>query len=133
MLLDKTLYKMGKSFYNCYSQSSNLKRGSGIINKIINKLPFEAHIPGYNFCGPGTKLKQRLERGDRGINKLVEACTVHDIAYSQFKVLADRHKSDAVLINKEWERVGSKDSSIAKKTAAKEIRNGCEKWNKEKV
>jgi len=51
-----------------------LKRGSGIINKIIITLPFEAHIPGYNFCGPGTKLKQRLERGDRGINQLDEAC-----------------------------------------------------------
>jgi len=99
---------MGKSFYNCCSQSSNLKRGSGIINKIINTLPFEVHVPGYNFCGPGTKLKQRLERGDRGINQLDEACRVHDIAYSQYKDLADRHKADAVLINKAWERVGSK-------------------------
>jgi len=71
-----------------------LKRGSGIINKIINTLPFEAHIPSYNFCGPGTKLKQRLKRGDRGINQLDEACRVHDIAYPQYKDLADR--------NSEW-------------------------------
>jgi len=97
---------MGKSFYNCCSQSSNLKGGSGIINKIINTLPFEAHIPGYNFCIPGRKLKQSLERGDHGISQLDEACRVHDIAYSQYKDLADRHKADAVLINKAWERVG---------------------------
>jgi len=95
-----------------------LKPGSGIINKSINTLPFEADIPGYNFCEPGTKLKQRLERGDRGINQFNEACRVHDIAYSQYKDLNDRHKADAVLINKAWERVGSKDSSIAEKTAA---------------
>jgi len=64
-----------------------LKPGSGIINKSINTLPFEADIPGYNFCEPGTKLKQRLERGDRGINQFNEACRVHDIAYSQYKDL----------------------------------------------
>jgi len=49
-----------------------------------------------------------LERGDRGINQLDEACRVHDIVYSQYKDLADRHKADAVLINKACERVGSK-------------------------
>jgi len=70
-----------------------------------------------------TKLKQRLEPGDRGINQLDAACRVHDIAYSQYKDLADRHKADAVLINKAWERIGSKNSSIAEKTAAYLVTN----------
>jgi len=50
---------------------------------------FEAHIPGYNFCGPGTKLQKRLERGDQEINPLDEACKVYDIAYSQNKALSE--------------------------------------------
>lgn len=34
------------------------------------KLGMEKHIPGYNYCGPGTQVEQRLVRGDYGINKL---------------------------------------------------------------
>lgn len=41
----------------------------------------EKHIPGYNFCGPGTQVKERLERGDYGINDLDNACRVHDVEY----------------------------------------------------
>lgn len=32
-----------------------IKRGSGIIDRIIDKLPIELHIPGYQYCGPGMK------------------------------------------------------------------------------
>ena len=48
------------------------RRGFGIVNTLINKLPFELHVPGYNYCGPGTKLEKRLKRGDKGINPLDE-------------------------------------------------------------
>ena len=41
----------------------------------------EKHIPGYNFCGPGTKVVTRLYRGDKGINELDEACKRHDVDY----------------------------------------------------
>lgn len=60
-----------------------LKQGSGVVNSLINKLPFEAHIPGYQYCGPGTKLEKRLRRGDPGINALDRSCREHDIAYSK--------------------------------------------------
>lgn len=30
-----------------------IKRGDGIIDKIIDKVPFELHVPGYQYCGPG--------------------------------------------------------------------------------
>lgn len=36
-----------------------MKEGSGIINNVIDSLPFELHLPGYQFCGPGTKLQKR--------------------------------------------------------------------------
>jgi hypothetical protein len=44
----------------------------------------EYHIPGYNYCGPGTKVFTRLMRGDRGINNLDEACKRHDIEYMMY-------------------------------------------------
>lgn len=44
----------------------NKKKGCGIIGSIVNKavdlLVFEAHLPGYNYCGPSMKLDKRLKR-----------------------------------------------------------------------
>ena len=30
-----------------------MSRGQGLVNTVIDKLPFELHLPGYRFCGPG--------------------------------------------------------------------------------
>lgn len=38
------------------------KRGAGIINSIIDKLPIELHIPGYRYCGPGKYFQQYFEK-----------------------------------------------------------------------
>lgn len=65
---------------NC---NTNVIGGGGLLNRVINKLPFELHLPGYQFCGPGTKLQARLNRGEKGINPLDAACREHDIAYSK--------------------------------------------------
>ncbi|XP_073980451.1 uncharacterized protein [Rhodnius prolixus] len=97
--------------------------GRGLINSVINKLPFEAHIPGYRFCGPGTKLQKRLKRGDRGINPLDEACKEHDIAYSQHKDIESRHKADLILADKAWRRAQSGDASFGEKAAAWAVTN----------
>ena len=37
-----------------------VKSGSGLFNKAVSNLPFELHLPGHNFTGPGTKLDRRL-------------------------------------------------------------------------
>lgn len=92
--------------------------GSGLINSLINKLPVELHIPGYNYCGPGTKLEKRLSRGDSGVNGLDEACKEHDIAYSQNTNLKERHSADKVLADKAFKRFRSKNASISEKLAA---------------
>lgn len=97
------------------------KRGAtsgGFLNSLINKLPFEAHLPGYNYCGPGTKLQKRLSRGDKGINHLDEACKEHDIAYSQSNSIGDRHLADKILTEKAWQRVKAKDSGFGERTNA---------------
>lgn len=94
------------------------KTGRGIINSAINKLPFELHFPGYQFCGPGTKLKERLERGDRGINLLDSACKEHDIAYAEHKSGKERTIADKRLASLAWKRVKSNDTDIRERTAA---------------
>lgn len=92
--------------------------GKGFINRLINKLPVELHIPGYQYCGPGTKLQQRLARGDPGINPLDAACKQHDIAYNKFKDVENRHRADKELQIQAWDRVKSKDASFVEKAAA---------------
>ena len=34
--------------------------GGSFLNTLVNKLPFEMHLPGHNFTGPRTKLYKRL-------------------------------------------------------------------------
>jgi len=109
---------MGKRFYNRISRIFNCKHGGGLVDNLINTLPFEDHNPGYNFCGPGKKLQTRLERGDQRINTLYEACNEHDIAYSQSKALSDRHRADSILIDKAWSRAKAPNGSLGEKAAA---------------
>lgn len=92
--------------------------GGGLVNKLIDILPFELHLPGYNYCGPGTKLRDRLQRGDKGINELDEACKQHDIAYNNSKYLGDRHKADIQLMNMAQRRMQAKDASKGEKMAS---------------
>lgn len=95
-----------------------VKKGKGFVNTLINKLPFEVHLPSYQYCGPGTKLKKRLARNDPGINELDKACKQHDIAYSQSENVVDRNRADDILAAKAWRRFKSKDASLAERTAA---------------
>ncbi|KAJ8912558.1 hypothetical protein NQ315_006630 [Exocentrus adspersus] len=92
--------------------------GEGVLNSIIDKLPGEIHIAGYQFCGPGTKLKERLSKGQQGVNPLDGFCRKHDIAYSQCSDLQDRNKADYELKQRAWERVKSKDAKFGEKAAA---------------
>ena len=89
-----------------------------LINRAVDVLPVELHLPGYRFCGPGTKLEQRLARGDRGINELDDACCEHDIAYSKYKDNERRRVADRVLAGKAWERVKALNSSISERAYA---------------
>ncbi len=59
----------------------------------------EYHLPGYNFCGPGTKLSERLARGDLPINELDACCMVHDIIYSETRSSSKRVDADRKLRN----------------------------------
>ncbi len=96
----------------CFGESS-------LLNWLINNLPFELHLPGYNYCGPGTKLIKRLAQGDSGVNKLDEYCKDHDIAYHKSSNLKDRHKADLILLKMAKQRAVAFDASTGEKLAAR--------------
>ena len=73
--------------------------GSFDIQKLLGKTGIEFHWPGYQFMGPGTHLKKRLARGDKGINRLDRIARQHDIDYSRAKSLQDKWKADAKMIS----------------------------------
>jgi hypothetical protein len=91
------------------------KTGSGVFNTVLNKLKKvipELRLPGYNYCGPFTKLDKRLARGDEPINKLDAGCKDHDIFYRDHKDTKERHIADKELENIAAERMHASDASI---------------------
>lgn len=93
------------------------KKAYGLIDRIVNRLP-EIHIPGYQYCGPGTDLEKRLKRGDPGINKLDAACKDHDISYDAIHDSKGRRKADKELIGHAFKRVYSRDANMKERAAA---------------
>ena len=75
------------------------QRGKGLdIQKWLGKTGIEFHWPGYQYMGPGTKLKKRLARGDPGINRLDKIAKQQDIDYARAKNLQDKWKADTKMI-----------------------------------
>jgi len=70
---------------------------SYLVNRAINALPFELHIPGYQFCGPEMHLEKRLARSGQSKNPLDAVCHEHDIAYSRSNDVTDRHEADRIV------------------------------------
>ena len=72
--------------------------GKGFINDTIHSLPFEMHMPGHNFTGPGTKLNKRLNEDmtpkawSKPINRVNKAAYHHDICYVKSKDTKTRNK-----------------------------------------
>ena len=71
--------------------------GAFDVQKALAKTGIEFHWPGYQYLGPGTKLKKRLARGDPGINRLDKIAKQHDIDYDQAKNLKDKWKADQAV------------------------------------
>ena len=114
------------------------KRGKGVLDKslidrFVDNLPFELHIPGYSACGPGTKVLERMRSGRwQPKNRVDAACMDHDVAYlnsnnmspldqERARLQADRemlHKLDMINNPTVGERVGRFISSTAIKRVA---------------
>jgi len=102
------------------------KTGSGVFNTLLNKLNNvmpELRLPGYNYCGPFTKLNERLARGDEPVNKLDAGCKEHDIFYRDHEDTKERHIPDKELENIAKERMHASDASIREKIDAALVRS----------
>ena len=72
----------------CQFVGKDVADGS-FLNALVNKLPFEKHLPGHNFTGPGTKLNKRLnpdgtpKEWSMHINRVDNAAYHHDFCYSK--------------------------------------------------
>ena len=79
------------------------QRGAALdIQKLIEKTGKEFHWPKMNYLGPGTRLKERLRRDDRGVNRLDELAKIHDIDYSEAKNLKEKWKADDKMIDSRY-------------------------------
>ena len=71
--------------------------GGSLLNKAINNLPVEMHLPGHNFTGPGTKLDKRLnpyltpKKWSKPINRVDKAAYHHDLCYLKNNDTATRN------------------------------------------
>lgn len=84
------------------------KSGKGVVNAAISKLPFEMHLPGHQFTGPGTQLlrgKTRLNPDlspkpwSKPINRVDQSALEHDVCYLKNPDTETRNKvCDANMI-----------------------------------
>jgi len=107
-----------RKYINEFKQFLN-KTGSGLVNKILKHVPIpEMHLSlpsdvsseyiengsfnntgKYSYCGPGTKVKKRLNQGYAGVNSLDKACKEHDLYYAKYKKTKERNIADDILAN----------------------------------
>ena len=64
--------------------------GGSFLNTLVDKFPFEMHLPGHNFTGPEIKLYKRLNSDGTpttewsiSINRVDNAAYHHDLCYSK--------------------------------------------------
>lgn len=86
-----------------------------IIDNVIDYIPVELHLPSYQYLGPGTRVEERVARGDAGKNPLDSAAKDHDVAYLNNE---NRHLADKILTNRAFSRLLASDSETEEKAAA---------------
>jgi len=76
-----------------------------ITNVLNTVLPFEKHLPGMNYCGPGTNLLLKLNedgvtprKGFEPVDRVDEAAMRHDIKYQQYDDLRHRNEADKEML-----------------------------------
>ena len=78
------------------------------LQKWWAKTGIEFHWPGYQYMGPGTKLKKHLKHSDPSVNRLDKIAKQKDIDYSRAKNLQDKWKADTKMIKAIDKLPGSK-------------------------
>ena len=86
------LMRRGKCLTCGKAKTQFIKRdasGESFLNTLVNKIPFEMHMPGHNFTGTGRKLYKRLnpdgmpKKWSIPIKRVDNAGYHHDLCYSK--------------------------------------------------
>ena len=94
------------------SAKQYIEGGELDFQKLLGKFPGlpwakykgEKHLPGHNFTGAQTDLKQRLDEnnnvkdGNYPLNRVDAAAMRHDIFYRDHDDLTERHEADRIMI-----------------------------------
>ena len=80
----------------------------------------DAGIVRANFAGPGTKLKERLARGDKPINEVDRISKAHDLRYGLAKNYDDVRKADEIMLG----ALGRMKGDPLSRTAAQAVMKG---------
>lgn len=76
-----------------------------LVDVLNTVLPFEKHLPGMRYCGPGTRLDLRVDEngkpfpGNEPVDRVDEAALKHDLAYSKHDDLRHRYKADKQMLH----------------------------------
>ena len=89
---------MQKTLKNYYGGNIDIQKQLSKLGELHMRTPTGKK---YNYCGPGTKLEERLASNDPKyrdpINNLDAICQKHDIDYSNAKNLKDKHIADDLI------------------------------------
>jgi hypothetical protein len=83
-----------------------LNRMTQIIKMPFQKFEGEAHLPGMNYVGPGTRLDLRLhddgtpKQWSMPVDRVDLAAYHHDLAYETHSDIANRNVADRAMLNK---------------------------------
>ena len=103
------------------------QKGGSLLNKAINNLPFEMHLPGHKFTGPGTKLKKRLnpdltpKKWSKPVNRVDKAAYHHDVCYLKNDDKNMLKELEGIYNPTLWERL---DKSIVSKLIGTKVNFG---------
>lgn len=70
------------------------------LQGFLSKFDLEFHVPGYQFLGPGTRFKERVKKGQKGVNRLDRVAFLHDKAYGRALNIDDKWKADRRMISR---------------------------------
>ena len=76
-----------------------------LVDVINTTLPFEKHLPGNKYLGPGTDLAKKLDSegkpkpGYEPTNKVDYVAYLHDLQYSRHEDFKSRRKADSNMLN----------------------------------
>ena len=118
------------------TQFTKAPEGGSLLNKVINNLPVEMHLPGHNFTGPGTRLKKRLnpdltpKKWSKPVNRTDKAAYHHDVCYLKNDDTATRNAVCDKNMLKELEGIYNPtlrerlDKSIVRKLIGTKVKFG---------